>query len=316
MASGRKVRQMSTRPAAVAVLPAEPGVYRFRDEAGRALYIGRAGNLRRRVSSYWGDLRDRPRLRRMVPQVAGIEALVCASEHEAAWLERNLLEHRKPRWNRARGGQELPVYIRLDETPAAPRLDPVFGVEPRPGVRFFGPYLGSRKVRAAVSALNRCYPLVYTASRLRGAERDLAATRGVDAGDRERLVANIAAVMERSDEAVPAAMELLRVRRDEAAAGLRFEIAAAVQDEIEGLTWVVAPQRATVEGAGDLKMSVRQSGLALHLEINNGRLRQWKQEAHLGADRVVDAPEGWAAFLERNAVLAAELGSPVRAAQP
>ena len=83
-------------PSYVSLLPAEPGVYRFRDVGDRALYIGRTADLRRRVPPYWGSLRDRRRLRRMVRNIAGVEALVCASEHEAAWLERNLLEHRKP----------------------------------------------------------------------------------------------------------------------------------------------------------------------------------------------------------------------------
>jgi len=78
-------------------------VYRFRDDRGRALYIGRAGDLGQRVASYWGDLRDRPRLRRMVPQIVAIEALVCASEHEAAWVEGMLLEHCEPRGNRIAG---------------------------------------------------------------------------------------------------------------------------------------------------------------------------------------------------------------------
>jgi excinuclease UvrABC nuclease subunit len=300
---------MSTRPAAVAVLPTEPGVYRFRDGAGRALYIGRASNLRRRVSSYWGDLRDRPRLRRMVLQIAGIEALVCASEHEAAWLERNLLEHRKPRWNRARGGQELPAYIRLDAAPAAPRLDPVFTVDPRPGVRFFGPYLGSRKVRAAVAALTRCYPLAYTSTRLTPAERDMAAMRGVAPDDREMLVAHIAAVLEGSGEAAPQALERLRMRREEASAGLFFEIAAAIQDELEGLAWVVAPQRVTVEGAPDLRLAAWHEGLSVRFGIRAGRLYEWTQVAGGEAARPDPVPSGWEPFLKRNAALAAQLAT-------
>lgn len=62
--------------AAIGRLPDGPGVYRFRDARGRALYIGRAVNLRRRVGSYWADLGDRRHLVRMVPQIAGLEAVV------------------------------------------------------------------------------------------------------------------------------------------------------------------------------------------------------------------------------------------------
>jgi len=106
-----------TPPAAVASLPRAPGVYRFRDARGGVLYLGRAVNLRRRVACYWGDLGSRGHLAPMVARIAGVQALVCDSEHEAAWLERNLLERRLPRWNRTAGGEEVPVYIRLDLRP-------------------------------------------------------------------------------------------------------------------------------------------------------------------------------------------------------
>jgi excinuclease ABC subunit C len=90
-----------------ALLPLAPGVYRFRDGAGKVLYLGRATSLRRRVASYWGDLGGRAHLSRMVARVGRVEAVACDSGHEAAWLERNLLQARKPPWNRApSGGQE------------------------------------------------------------------------------------------------------------------------------------------------------------------------------------------------------------------
>lgn len=85
-------------------LPLAPGVYRFRDAAGRVLYVGRAVSLRRRVQSYWGDLGGRAHLAPMVARVARLEAVVCDSAHEAAWLERNLLQARLPPWNRSRSG--------------------------------------------------------------------------------------------------------------------------------------------------------------------------------------------------------------------
>ena len=145
----------------VRVLPSGPGVYRFRDESGRALYIGRATDLRRRVASYWGGLRDRPRLRRMVTRIDRVEAVACDSEHEAAWLERNLLEQSKPRWNRAIGGLEVEVYIGLGQRFEL-RHEPV-----GPGL-LFGPYLGGEKVRLAISGLHRIIPLAYAGERLRG----------------------------------------------------------------------------------------------------------------------------------------------------
>jgi excinuclease UvrABC nuclease subunit len=67
-------------------LPCAPGVYRFRDAAGRVLYLGRASSLCRRVASYWGDLGGRAHLSPMVARIAGLEAVVCDSAHEAARL--------------------------------------------------------------------------------------------------------------------------------------------------------------------------------------------------------------------------------------
>ncbi len=109
-------------PPAVARLPSSPGVYRFRDAGGRVLYVGRASVLRSRVASYWSDLRDRGHLAAMVARVARIEAVTCDSVHEAAWLERNLLEASLPPWNRTPGGQETAVYIRMDAGPVHPGL--------------------------------------------------------------------------------------------------------------------------------------------------------------------------------------------------
>ena len=89
-------------------------MHRFKDAAGRVLYLGRAVSLRRRTVSYWGDLGDRGHLAPMVARIARIEAVVCDSAHEAAWLERNLLRASLPPWNRSPGGgQEKEVWIRL-----------------------------------------------------------------------------------------------------------------------------------------------------------------------------------------------------------
>ena len=163
-------------------LPLAPGVYRFRDAAGRVLYLGRATSLRRRVVSYWGDLGDRAHLAPMVARVARVEAVVCDSAHEAAWLERNLLQASLPPWNRVRsGGQEVAVWIRLSESARAPGVQVVH--QPAPGVRHFGPYLGGRKVRLAVSGLCRVLPLAYAGADPAGARGDIARVLGVSAAE-------------------------------------------------------------------------------------------------------------------------------------
>jgi excinuclease UvrABC nuclease subunit len=167
------VGSQGTPPVRAAALPQAPGVYRFRDRAGRVLYIGRAVSLRRRVLSYWGDLGDRAHLAPMVARIVRVEAVTCDSAHEAAWLERNLLEHRRPPWNRAPGGQEAEVWIRLSASPRRPGLT----VVRQPASGDFGPYLGGQKVRDAVSGLGRVLPLGYAADGQAGTERDMARVR-------------------------------------------------------------------------------------------------------------------------------------------
>jgi excinuclease UvrABC nuclease subunit len=295
----------------VRALPAEPGIYRFRDEAGRVLYLGRATDLRSRAGSYWGDLRDRRHLRRMIPKVARIEALVCDSVHEAAWAERNLLERSMPPWNRIAGGLEVPVSIRLDTSAAAPRLDVVHTPRPEPGTRIFGPYLGSRKVRAAVSGLQRVHPLPYAATSASAAQRELARVRGAGRADVRELSGAITAVLDRDPAAVAGARASLTARRDAAAEAQAYEAAARLQEELAALDWVVAPQRVTAPAGHDEDVAGWADDVLVRFRIRGGRLCGWEQRRE---GRPAGPSAGtWGPFVQRNAELAAVLARlPVR----
>jgi len=170
-------------------LPTTPGVYRFRDHRGVAMYIGRATNLRARTASYWGSLKGRAHLRRMVPQIAAVEALECASVHEATWLERNLLHRGLLRWNRARGGQEVPVWLALDPGPRAPALRLAHAADP--SVVNLGPFLGADRARLVRTGLTRVWPVAATGDGLSSSERGIAESRGVGPADRHRFVTSI-----------------------------------------------------------------------------------------------------------------------------
>jgi excinuclease ABC subunit C len=292
--------------AARAALPHAPGVYRFRDARGRVLYVGRAIDLRRRVASYWGDLGDRRHLRRMVAAVARIEAVVCASEHEAAWLERNLLEQRLAPANRTAGGQEVPVAARLDRSAATPGLTVVHEPRPGPELEHFGPYLGGVRARLAVAALNRVHPLGYAGTRLTEAERELAARRGVDPSQRQALVAAVTAVLVREPAAVAAAEAALVERRGQAAATGGYELAARIQQELEALAWLAAPQRVTTLDPLDADVHGFADGVLVSFAIRGGRLCQWRARRTSRAE-VAATPPAWRAFAQENAELAARL---------
>jgi excinuclease ABC subunit C len=287
--------QMGAPAAAVAALPQAPGVYRFRDARAGILYVGRAVNLRRRVTSYWGDLGSRGHLAPMVARIARVQALVCDSEHEAAWLER----------------------------PRSAGLKVVHAANPAPGARYFGPYLGGLRVRLAASALHRVLPVAYAADGLRGSDRGMAAARGIGPGDRAALTETIMAVLERDATAVTWFRDELERRRDSAAAELAFELAARIQAEIEAADWVTAAQKVTLASGDDADVhgwAVRGKGevggILVSLAVRNGRLGEWRQRScgeAAAAALLAATPPAWAPFAQRNAELAAQLAGPTGA---
>jgi excinuclease ABC subunit C len=300
-------------PRAVAGLPGGPGVYRFRDEHGRVLYIGRATSLRSRVASYWSDLRDRGHLAPMVRRAARVEAVSCDSVHEAAWLERNLLEVSLPPWNRTPGGQETVTYIRLDNRASSPGLSVQRVARPGAHLRYFGPYLGGLRVRQAVAGLDRILPLSGTGTGLQGARLDLARVRGLAHTDRDGLACRIAAVLDRQPDAVGWARAELERLRGGAAEVLSFELAGRIQAELEALDWVISPQRATLRAtqpSEDFDVYGWSADVLVHFGVRGGRLCLWSQrrcgqaraQVHLAA-----TPNDWTDFAARNAELAAAL---------
>ena len=303
------------RPTARAVvgrLPLGPGVYRFRDARGQALYLGRAVSLRRRVASYWSDLGDRPHLLAMVGAIAQVEAVECASEHEAAWLERSLLEQELLPWNRTAGGQEVEVYLRLDASARSPGLTVVHAAGRDGDARYFGPYLGGLRVRLAAAALLRVLPLDYAAAAPPGAARDLAGHRGADPAGRPGLAGAIAAVLAREPAAVSAARAELLGRRAAAAASEAYEVASRIQTELAGLDWVTAPQRVATGAPTDAIACGWADGVLVRFAIRAGRVRGWCQ-AHRSrteaAPLLAETPPEWREFASDNASLAARLSA-------
>jgi len=292
--------------ATIAALPDEPGVYRFRDARGTVLYIGRAVRLRRRVRSYWGDLRDRRRLLPMVARVAEIEAVICASEHEAAWLERNLLAEHKPRANRAVGGAESEVYLRLTKGGLQLVHDPPAE---------FGPFLGGEQTRLAVAGIHRAVPLPYAQPRT-GSERAMAQARGATDGD--AMLALVTAALSGEAAAVAAIAATLEQARDEQAAGLRFERAGQLQAQLSAFRWVVAEQRVTGVTPDRFDAVGWCRGVEVLFRFRDGRLREWLRHSRdeLSSRPLVEAtPAPWRDFARRSAELAADLIAASRAAR-
>ena len=138
-------------------LPAKPGVYLFRDAAGKLLYVGKAKSLRPRVRSYFQQGGDgRPAMGGMVGRIADLEVIVTGNEVEALHLEQNLVKRHRPPYNvRLRDDKSFP-YIAVTVDDEYPRV--MFTRERhRRGVVYFGPYANAKKVRETLDVLNRVF---------------------------------------------------------------------------------------------------------------------------------------------------------------
>ncbi|HEV2944343.1 MAG TPA: excinuclease ABC subunit UvrC [Solirubrobacteraceae bacterium] len=139
-------------------LPEEPGVYLFRDEKGRVIYVGKAKSIRKRVASHFSkaQVRSSPGHAEMVASVESLECVVVASEAEALLAEQNFIKQYRPRFNiRLRDDKSYPfIAISLDED--YPRV--YFTRERhRPGRAYFGPYSNAKRVRSTLEVLAKVF---------------------------------------------------------------------------------------------------------------------------------------------------------------
>jgi excinuclease ABC subunit C len=140
-----------------ASIPDEPGAYLFRDGDGRAIYVGKAASLRKRLASYWGKPLH-PRTASMMTAAASVEWIVASGEVDALMLEYNLIKEHKPRFNiRYRDDKSYP-FLALTVGEKWPRAQVLRGAK-RKGVRYFGPYGHAWAIRDTLDALTRVFPV-------------------------------------------------------------------------------------------------------------------------------------------------------------
>ncbi|MDT0306711.1 excinuclease ABC subunit UvrC [Streptomyces sp. DSM 44917] len=140
-------------------IPPSPGVYRFRDEHRRVIYVGKAKSLRQRLSSYFQDISGlHPRTATMVTTAASVEWTVVATEVEALQLEYSWIKEFDPRFNvKYRDDKSYPsLAVTLNEE--FPRAQVMRGPK-RKGVRYFGPYAHAWAIRETVDLLLRVFPV-------------------------------------------------------------------------------------------------------------------------------------------------------------
>jgi excinuclease ABC subunit C len=153
-------------------IPDSPGVYKFRDEHRRVIYVGKAKSLRQRLASYFQDLAGlHPRTRTMVTTAASVEWTVVSTEVEALQLEYSWIKEFDPRFNvKYRDDKSYP-YLAVTLNEDFPRVQVMRG-QKKKGVRYFGPYSHAWAIRDTVDLLLRVFPVrTCSAGVFKNAER-------------------------------------------------------------------------------------------------------------------------------------------------
>ncbi|MGH8278178.1 MAG: excinuclease ABC subunit UvrC [Gammaproteobacteria bacterium] len=238
---------MSTKPAFDSArflqsVTQAPGVYRMLDAQGAILYVGKAGNLKKRLSNYFRRSGQPPKTSAMLTHLAGIEVSVTHTETEALLLENNLIKQYRPRYNVVLRDDKSYPYIRIETGKEFPRLSVYRGPQ-RPGSRYFGPYPSAHAARETVVLLQKLFRLrqcsdAFFRNRSRPClqyqiQRCTAPCVGLI--DRAAYVEDVHHAIMFLEGRTREVMDVMVQRMEQAATSQNYELAARYRDQIASL---------------------------------------------------------------------------------
>ncbi len=253
---------MIQRPAA-GTIPDTPGSYQFKDAQGRVIYVGKAKNLRARLSNYFQNPANLPaRTAQMVATAESVEWIQVRNDVEALMLEYSLIKQHQPRFNiRLKDDKSYPfLAVTLDDE--WPRAMVMRGTK-RKGVRYFGPYGHAYAIRETLDLLLRTFPIRTCSDNKLGRHQKLGRPcllfhiekcSGPCVGEIDRaaydvLVAELIDFLDGNTDAIVGRLE---TEMREAADQLAFELAARLRDRLEAVRKAIAKQQMVVDRAEDV----------------------------------------------------------------
>jgi len=262
-------------PISLSSLPREPGVYRMLDSERKVLYVGKARNLRKRVSSYFQRLPESPRTQAMVKQIRDIALTVTASEAEALVLEHNLIKQLKPRYNVLMKDSKTYPYLLLTDEPY-PKLQLYRGKRALAG-EYFGPFPNAGAVHATLHVMQTIF-------RIRDCENGVFNNRSrpcmqhqigrcsapccdlVTRGEYAEQVGETRAFLKGNDETL---IGTWQSEMQSASDGLQFEKAAMLRDRILALRTVLSgSEQSNLPDHADAIAIIRQtSGVLVSIGV-------------------------------------------------
>jgi len=232
-------------------LPTNPGVYLFKDKKGMILYVGKAGNIKHRVSSYFQRMYQKDvKTLTMLEKVADIDTIVTDTEKEAYILENNLIKEHHPRYNvKLRDDKNYPC-LRLSVEEEFPTLSIVRRIKKDRSL-YFGPYSSATSLKETLKLIRRLFPIrtcldTKFSYRLRPCinyEMDRCAgpcCGKIDPIQYREIVNQVRMFLEGKDKDL---VERLKKRMKEESAQLRFEKAAKIRDQIRHIEEVIEKQK-------------------------------------------------------------------------
>lgn len=239
-------------------LTSEPGVYRMLDEKGTVLYVGKASNLKNRVSSYFNKHNTGAKTRSLVSQIVAIDVSITRSETEALLLESSLIKSLRPKYNVLMRDDKSYPFIHVSHSNAFPRLEMVrFKKKPQNGT-YFGPYPSVTAVRETLGMIQKVFQIRNCSdSFFSGRSRpclqyqikrcSAPCTSYISAHDYQKSVDDATRFLQGKSQQI---LEELAHRMEDAVAHMAFEEAAQLRDQIKNLR-LVQEQQGVVQLRGD-----------------------------------------------------------------
>jgi excinuclease ABC subunit C len=242
---------MNTLEQKIDNLPTNPGVYIFKDRKGTILYVGKAGNIKHRVSSYFQRPAEKDvKTLTMLEKVVDIDTIVTDTEKEAFILENNLIKQHRPRYNvKLRDDKNYPC-LRLSVEEEFPTLSIVRRIKKDRSL-YFGPYPSSTSLRETLKLVRRLFPIrtcrdTKFTHRLRPCiNYEMGRCMGpccgkIDPIQYREAIHQVRMFLEGKNEDL---IERLKKRMEEESGQLHFEAAAKIRDQIEHIEHVVEKQK-------------------------------------------------------------------------
>lgn len=237
----------------LATLPAKPGVYLFKDEAGKILYVGKAKRLKTRVRSYFSKRAEAdPKIRVFVPKIRQIDTVVTKNEVEALLLESNFIKQHRPPYNVRLRDDKHYVFIKVTLGDRYPRVSTARRVTDKRS-RYFGPYTDGRAVRSTLKTLRKIFPYCLPNDPCDDPARSrpclyhhlgLCPSPQYDKISEEDYRANVDGLMRALDGKTDDVQERLRSEMRDASRRRAFERAAILRDRLGSLESLLARQQA------------------------------------------------------------------------